>query len=41
MKPDFTADNAMFKPNRIKVTVYNDNMVAFTAFSDIFFSIIV
>ena len=40
MKPDLTADSAMFKPNKMKVRIYNDIIVPFKAFSDIFFSII-
>ena len=40
MKPDLIADNAIFKPNKMKVRTYNDIIVPFKAFSDIFFSMI-
>lgn len=39
IKPDFTADKAIFKPNKMNVTVYSDSITPLTDFSDILFSI--
>ena len=41
MKPDFTAERAMFKPNKANVTAYMDSIAPLNTFSDTFFSIIV
>lgn len=39
MKPDFTADKAIFRPNNTNVIAYKETIAPFRTFSDTFFSI--